>query len=203
MSESRTRIKTTNLNDPTPARQTVDGASEKGNNQSSNQTVKMAALDLETTTEREKTPMTQRQKKMMFILGAVAIVAGIGTGYGAWRLRTKTGGPSSPIATQQVAGETVNNGDVFGVTDDQTFKDSAEGYLEAGGTNGEGSHSLLRAGGPSQTVHLTSSITDLDKFVGMQIKVWGETFKGQKAGWLMDVGRVQVIEVNGQAPIEE
>jgi hypothetical protein len=201
MSETRTRIKTTNLNDPAPVRGAVDGTSGKGNNQSSGQTVKMAALDLETTTER--TPMTQRQKKMMFILGAVAIVAGIGTGYGAWKLRTKTGGTSSPIASQQVAGEVVNNGDVFGVTDDQTFKDSAEGYLEAGGTNGEGSHSLLRAGGPSQTVHLTSSITDLDKFIGMQIKVWGETFKGQKAGWLMDVGRVQVIEVNGQAPIEE
>lgn len=202
MSEARTRIKTTNLHDPAPTAQMVDGTQGTRNNQSSGQTVKMAALDLETTTEREKTPMTERQKKMMFILGAVAIVAGIGTGYGAWRLKTKTGGASSPVATQQVAGETVNNGDVFGITDDQTFKDSAEGYLEAGGAGGEGSHSLLRAGGPSQTVHLTSSITDLDKFVGMQIKVWGETFKGQKAGWLMDVGRVQIIEVSGQAPIE-
>jgi hypothetical protein len=96
----------------------------------------------------------------------------------------------------------VNNGDVFGIKDDQTFKDSAEGYLSAGGLNGEGSHSLLREGGPSQTVYLTSSITDLDKLVGMQVKVWGETFKGQKAGWLMDVGRVQVIDTEAEAPVE-
>jgi hypothetical protein len=34
----------------------------------------------------------------------------------------------------------------------------------------------------------------------MNVKVWGETFKGQKAGWLMDVGRVKVMEVNAQPP---
>jgi hypothetical protein len=102
-----------------------------------------------------------------------------------------------------VAGDVINNGDVFGIKDDQTFKDSAEGYLAAGGADGEGSHSLLREGGVSQTVYLTSSITDLDKLVGMQVKVWGETFKGQKAGWLMDVGRVQVIATEAEAPVEE
>jgi hypothetical protein len=36
----------------------------------------------------------------------------------------------------------------------------------------------------------------------MQVKVWGETFKGQKAGWLMDVGRVQVIDTEAEAPVE-
>jgi hypothetical protein len=94
-------------------------------------------------------------------------------------------------------------GDVFGVQDEKTFKDSAEGYLEIGGLDGEGSHKLLRPGGDSQTVYLTSSVTDLDKFDGMSVKVWGETFKGQKAGWLMDVGRVQIVSPQGEKPTEE
>lgn len=199
----------TSLDEAPPTTQLVDAARPVRHNQknqpASGQTVKMAGLDLENKApKQEGTPMTARQKKMMIVLAVVAIVAGVGTGYGAHRLRTQTGGSAaSPVASQQVAGDEVHNGDVFGITDDKTFKDSAEGYLAAGGVNGEGSHSLLRAGGPTQTVYLTSSITDLDKLVGMQVKVWGETFKGQKAGWLMDVGRVQVIEVEGQAPVQD
>jgi hypothetical protein len=97
----------------------------------------------------------------------------------------------------------VKNGEVFGLPDTETFKDSAEGYLEEGGLEGEGSHHLLRAGGASQTVYLTSSVTDLDKFKGMQVKIWGETFKAQHAGWLMDVGRVQVVATQGNKPAEK
>ena len=37
----------------------------------------------------------------------------------------------------------------------------------------------------------------------MKVKVWGETFKGQTAGWLMDVGRVQVVELDAEPPVEE
>jgi len=34
----------------------------------------------------------------------------------------------------------------------------------------------------------------LDQFVGRKIQIWGETYKAQKAGWLMDVGRVKILE---------
>ncbi len=68
------------------------------------------------------------------------------------------------------------------------------GTLEKGGIDGEGTHKLIREGGESQTAYLTSSIIDLDPLVGKKVQVWGETFKGQKAGWLMDVGRVKVLE---------
>lgn len=147
------------------------------------------------------------KKKMPLILAAVAIVAGVLTGLGAQKLAAQSGlapgiaGGPEPVS--QVAGDVVNNGDVFGVQDEQTFSDSAEGYLEIGGLDGEGSHKLLRPGGAMQTVYLTSSITDLDKFDGMQVKVWGETFKGQKAGWLMDVGRVQIVNTQGTNPSVE
>jgi hypothetical protein len=147
------------------------------------------------------------KKKMPLLIAAVAIVAGILTGLGAQKLAAQSGIASNitggPEPVSQVAGDVINNGDVFGVPDEETFKDSAEGYLEIGGLDGEGSHKLTRPGGVSQTVYLTSSITDLDKFDGMQVKVWGETFKGQKAGWLMDVGRVQIVNTQGTKPTEE
>lgn len=131
----------------------------------------------------------------------VVLVAGAATGLGAFQLSAKnTGSADNPQPMQQVAGNSVSDGDVFGSPDADSFKDVAEGYLEMGGIGGEGSHKLLRPGGDSQTVYLTSSVTDLDKLAGMQVKVWGETFKGQEAGWLMDVGRVQVVDSNAQKP---
>lgn len=155
----------------------------------------------------EKDPMVPNStKKMAVTLGAVVVVAGILTGFGLHKLQSKLGSSTLPADEQpmsQVAGEKINNGDIFGSADAETFKDSAQGYLEAGGIEGEGSHKLLRPGGDSQTVYLTSSITDLDKFVSMEIKIWGETFKAQKAGWLMDVGRVEVIETESEAPSED
>ena len=45
---------------------------------------------------------------------------------------------------------------VVGSSDTKTFRDSAEGTLDAGGVNGEGTHRLIRPGGESQTVYLTS-----------------------------------------------
>lgn len=141
------------------------------------------------------------------ILVIFAIGAGVATGFGGYKLKAKTtsgsGGSTQEVPLQQVAGDQVKDGQIFGIQDEKTFNTNAEGYLEEGGIGGEGSHKLLRIGGVSQTVVLTSSVTDLAKFTGMNVKVWGETFKAQKAGWLMDVGRVQVISTKGQPPAEE
>lgn len=151
--------------------------------------------------------MIENMKNSSFFIVAALIVAlgGIATGVGVGKLRAKeqlssAGIPSGPI--QQVAGNDIKDGQVFGSSNPDDFKDSAEGYLEVGGIDGEGSHHLLREGGVSQTVYLTSSVTDLDKFNGMQVKVWGETFTAKKAGWLMDVGRVQVINTKAAAPTD-
>lgn len=200
MSDTSPRIRTQNLDGET-VQAKVDETRPFGHNRESS-LLRMKTLNLET---EEKKIMNPTQKKSMFlIIAGVAVIAGLGTGYGAFKLQAKSGSAAtSPQATQQVAGDLIKVGDVFGVKDDQTFKDSAEGYLAEGEADGEGSHRLLREGGVSQTVHLTSSITDLDKMVGMKVKVWGETFKGQKAGWLMDVGRIQVVELDAQPPVEE
>lgn len=82
---------------------------------------------------------------------------------------------------------------IVGSADTKTFKDFAEGVLEEGGVNGEGTHRLIRPGGDSQTVYLTSSVLDLNQFIGKKVRVWGETFSAQKAGWLMDVGKIEVL----------
>ncbi|MDQ3008267.1 MAG: hypothetical protein M3Q81_01600 [bacterium] len=164
--------------------------------------------DLQSSYQKGPNPMSRSRKKskaVMFI-GAVAIAAGVLTGAGAYRLNagadsSLVSGPPAPM--QKVATGEVSTGDVFGIQDEKTFKDSAEGYLAAGGIEGEGSHRLVRPGGVSQTVYLTSSVTDLAKFEGMEVKIWGETFKGQKAGWLMDVGRVQIVNPSGEEPSEE
>lgn len=165
-------------------------------------------LDLNKTEEKlESNQLMQKDKrsKILIALSIIAIVAGIGTGFGLNKLTAKgevvsTGPKSSDL--QQVADDNLAVGDTFGIRDDDTFKDSAEGYLIDAEIDDEGSHKLLRPGGVSQTVFLTSSSTDLDKFIGMEIKIKGETFKGQKVGWLMDVGQVEVLVLEGEEPSE-
>lgn len=152
--------------------------------------------------KRDKNKMTKKQKKKFIIFALVAIVAGTLTGYGSAQLRSKNNLDEGNVAQVASEVETIKAGDFFGVTDKDTFSDSAQGYLEKGGVNGEGSHRLLREGGDSQTISLTSSVTDLDDFAGMEIKVWGETNKAQVSGWFMDVGRVEVIEVEAESPIQ-
>jgi hypothetical protein len=142
--------------------------------------------------------------KLFILITVFAVLAGVGTGFGSFKLFAKpsSGGPRSTDIQELPTAGKVKVGDVFGSTD-ASFKDSAEGYLEDGGLDGEGSHKLLRPGGESQTVYLTSSVTDLSELAGVEVKVWGETFKGQKAGWLMDVGRVEVLDIDAESPAEE
>lgn len=109
-------------------------------------------------------------------------------------------GTGESIQSAPTSASDIKVGQTFGSADESTFRDSAEGVLVRGGADGEGSHHLERPGGPSQNVYLTSSIVDLDLFVGHRIMVWGETFAAKKAGWLMDAGRVKVLELNADTP---
>ena len=148
--------------------------------------------------------MTEQRSMMRSVLPVIfiAITLGVGAGY---VLSSKIVGTSTvkTATTSTVSGDknaALKVGDVFGNPDEKTFKDSAEGVLLVGGVNGEGSFHVVREGGESQNVYLTSSVLDLNQFVNHKVKVWGETFKAQRAGWLMDVGRVQVVELNAQLP---
>jgi len=117
----------------------------------------------------------------------VFVVLGIGTGYVLAHSRT-----TKAVQTSTVTGASVSAGIMYGSDDTTTFKDTAEGQLVAGGIRDEGQYHLVRSGGESQNVYLTSSLVDLSQFVGHKVKVWGQTQKAQYAGWLMDVGRLEV-----------
>ena len=83
----------------------------------------------------------------------------------------------------------------MGIKDEKVFRDTAEGKIEVNDDQEtEGSHKLIRPGGESQTASLTSSVLDLNQFLGKCVQIWGETFASQKAGWLMDVGRVKILD---------
>ncbi|MEK9178752.1 MAG: hypothetical protein AAB801_03160 [Patescibacteria group bacterium] len=117
----------------------------------------------------------------------ILIAVGIGTGF----VLSNGAKSTSPAPSSSSA---VSEGATYGSKDTKIFKDSAEGKLEEGGIEGEGQYHLVRPGGESQNVYLTSSTVDLSLFLGRKIKVWGETQKAQYAGWFMDVGRVEVLE---------
>lgn len=126
------------------------------------------------------------------VLGVLLLMAalGVGTGYGLAVFTAQTGKSVVPAALNPNAPQ---KGQTFGVSDTSAYKDTTEGQLKKGGIEGEGQYHLERPGGESQNVYLTSSTVDLSKFVGKKIKVWGATQAAQKAGWLMDVGKVEVL----------
>lgn len=146
---------------------------------------------------KEKTPEEDVVKKfpkegvkevlLPLIFGLLIILVGVGTG---WLL---SGGGKTKGASETAPGAKQSQSEA-GLSDEKTFRDSAEGVLEEGGVNGEGTHHLVREGGPSQYVYLTSTVIDLQSFKGKKVQVWGETISAQKAGWLMDVGRIKVLE---------
>jgi len=124
--------------------------------------------------------------KAILAVYAVLVLVGVGTGY--LLSRSSFGSQAVPASGGLIKTETV-----AGISDEKTFKDSAEGTLEKGGIDGEGTHKLLREGGESQTAYLVSSVVNLDEYVGKKVKVWGETFAAEKASWLMDVGKIEIL----------
>ena len=120
---------------------------------------------------------------------AAAVLLGIGTGYGITTLKSGSTA-STKTATK---GADKGNKTSAGVKDTKTFPDEAEGTLKKGGFEGEGSFHIERPGGESQNVYLTSTTVDLSTFLNKKVKVWGQTFESEKAGWLMDVGYIEVM----------
>lgn len=126
--------------------------------------------------------MKTMSSRIVIVVYAVLIVLGIGTGYLLSRANSTGAVKTGVVKTDKVTGS----------MDTSTFKDSAIGVIQKDGTDGEGTHQLIRDGGPSQTVTLMSSVVDLDQHVGKKVKVYGQTLTAQKAAWLMDVGRIEL-----------
>jgi hypothetical protein len=124
--------------------------------------------------------------KLYSIILVVALLAGVVSGFVlAYSHPTKTIAttpPASQTALQKAGADT------------KTFKDFDQGTIQKkpdGDDYSEGTHLLIRANNATP-VALTSSVLDLNQYVGKKVKVYGETQKALKQGWLMDVGKVEV-----------
>lgn len=139
--------------------------------------------------EKITKPVLTVDNPMRLLLGViiVAVVLGVISGY---LLSTKNNGSkvsslstTTPKAPQQ---------------DTKTFRDFAEGVVKVKpqpsdpAEYAEGTHLLERTA--AVPVALTSSVVDLSKYEGKKVKVFGETQKALKEGWLMDVGKVEEIK---------
>ena len=123
---------------------------------------------------------------LILVVGVLGIISGVLIAKGTAR---------EPITSfEKIEAEDIEKGAKLGAGDTSIFKDTAEGTLREGGINGEGQYHLERPGGETQFVYLTSSLVDLSLLIDRKIKVWGETFASEKAGWLMDVGQVEVLD---------
>ncbi len=136
-------------------------------------------------------PQTQKAKLFPVVATVVVLFLGIGTGYVFAKKSTvtTTSSQSGVQTTNSVATSTE-----AGINDTTAFPDTAQGTLVEGGISGEGTHHLDRGMGPAKDVYLTSTVINLQNFVGKKVEVQGQTISGKKAGWLMDVGKVKVIE---------
>lgn len=124
------------------------------------------------------------------ILGA--IIFGILSGFGINAVTSnKSGGYSTQAENNKDKSPDAKQ--TAGILDKTIFKDTAEGILKEGGFEGEGSFHLERPGGKDQTAYLTSQTVDLNLYIGKKVRIWGQTFEAKKAGWLMDVGYLEVI----------
>jgi len=131
----------------------------------------------------------KRKSVLPLIVGAFLVVlAGVIT---AWVLSSKVmkGGSDGKAAP----GVKVTSTEA-GTLDPKVKYDTATGVLQEGGINGEGTYHLTREGGVSKNVYLTSSVIDLSLFLDKNVQIWGETLASKKAGWLMDVAKIQVVK---------
>lgn len=150
------------------------------------------------------TPSTPVQNKPPLSLTIVGICLILAVAIGFWASRlfpfSKSGNKIALTLEQQaISTDSISStsqiqvGKLYGDTA-AVFKDSATGTIEKGSINGIGTHILNREGGATQRASLTSSVVDLDLFVGRKVEVKGETNASNKTAWLLDVGVVKVLE---------
>lgn len=128
------------------------------------------------------------KKTWPYIAGAFGVVVlGVAS---AWFLSNNMMGN---IGSENAAPGAKVTSNEAGLLDPNVKYVTAMGTLKEGGVGNEGTHHLEREGGPSQTVYLTSSVVDLESFVDKKVEIWGETLSSKKAGWLMDVHKIKII----------
>lgn len=164
----------------------------KGNSQ----TMDLKQINLDSDPQPKSSPLRMVPPKLNLskflpiIIIVIVVASGIFTGL-VLSSRSKSGQiTKAAIEEEELTGEQKQSFN-------QTFRDEAEGTIESNDKldkYAQGTHKLIRPGGESQTAYLTSTVLDLDEYVGKKVKVYGETFGSSQVGWLMDVGKVEVIQ---------
>lgn len=130
------------------------------------------------------------KETMVMVAGSLLVViAGVIVG---WMLAGREVGSSGLTQTTQEDVKMAKG--EAGVGSESDYSSEAEGLLVEGGIEGEGTHHLERDGGPSKYVYLNSAVIDLQNYVGKKVKVWGNTVSGLHAPWLIDVGKLSVLD---------
>lgn len=78
--------------------------------------------------------------------------------------------------------------------DSKLFESIVTGTVKKGGLFGDGTHTLVQDSNPKNPAALLSSVVDLDEYVDKHVQIWGRSQKGLKAAWLLEVGRVKILE---------
>lgn len=145
-----------------------------------------------TSSQRTTIPFTRDRLTKFLPIAIIAVIVAVGIFTGLVL--------SSRSKNSQIAKGAINEEQLTGEQKksfNQTFRDEAEGVIESNDEldkYAQGTHRLIRPGGESQTAYLTSTVLDLNEFAGKKVKVFGETFGSSQVGWLMDVGKVEIIE---------
>lgn len=134
-------------------------------------------------------PKSGKKNLAIILASLLVVVAGIITG---WMFAGSPSG-STGNAPAGITGVKTTNGEA-GLEDTSGLDTEVSGVLEEGGIQGEGTHHLVRDGGPSQYVYLTSAILDLQSYVGREVTIWGQTISGKSAGWLVEVGKIKTLD---------
>lgn len=121
--------------------------------------------------------------------GFVVVLAGVGTAY---LISNKVMGTTTGSSAAAPGAKVTSN--EAGVLADNVKYDTAIGDLKDGGIENEGTHHIERDNLPSHFVYLTSSVIDLQSFVGKKVEIWGVTQASKKAPWLMDVSKIKIAD---------
>lgn len=162
---------------PTPREQQVPEATEPSSPE----------LDGTTLNPLPQNPPPKKSSNSMYMslfVGILVVIAGVATG---WVLAGGSQGVNE--STESVQGTSRINSEV----DEELFPDSEKGVLMKGGKSGEGTHYLDRGTGEENYVYLTSTVIDLESFVGQNVQVRGKTLSAQNVNYLMDVGTVKIV----------
>lgn len=124
--------------------------------------------------------------KILLVISAVSIVL-LGSGLGLL-ISQKKSSKVEGTSTEQL----IQTDKQAGIKDCKG--DRAIGVLEKTSGKEQGTHKLIRDGGPSQTVYMVSSVVDLDGYVGKKMEVCGDTQKLQGVSWFMDVAQIKIVE---------